>query len=160
MFIVSIESTNQSLSLGMVLNWESKLKLIPYLIAVSSVLDYDEKLEILDAMADIIDEVIEKYKGPLYREALEVIGYPLVDIYELVEALGVDGLESILDYAESILNNNSETLPVEVELYSDLMGWVKDLKSLSPQIIAYSILLSLIASFNKTLNNISRVKIN
>ncbi|MDM7275849.1 MAG: hypothetical protein P3X22_007050 [Thermoprotei archaeon] len=131
------------------------LTLVPSLLAVSMVVDGSEKLEALELAADVLDARLWELRGRAYRGALDSIGYPMVDAFELVEALGVEGLENVLSYAESIIEGRkgqSEGIPWEVKVFADLLGWEKDPGELDPETLAYTIIISFTASFNKALN--------
>lgn len=134
------------------------LTLIPSLLAVSMVVDGSEKLEALEIAADALDSRLWELRGQAYRGALDSIGYPMVDAFELVEALGVEGLENVLSYAEIIIEGRGgrgEDIPWEVRVFADLLGWEKDPGELDPETLAYAIILSFTASFNKALNKLA-----
>ncbi len=131
------------------------LNLIPSMLAIASLVDSSEKLELLEYVSNVLDSFVERIKSPLYVKALDVIGYPLVNVFELVEALGVEGLEEVLAYAKRAVYGEAEKPPEVVKVYADLLGWSSDPGSLEPRILGYALILSFIASFNKTLNDIA-----
>lgn len=133
------------------------LTLVPSLLAVSMVVDGSERLEALNLAADIVDVKLWELRGRAYREALDSIGYPMVDVFELIEAMGVEGLETVLSYAENIIEDHASSgeVPWEVEVFADLLGWEKSPEELDPDTLAYAIILSFTASFNKTLNKLA-----
>jgi len=53
------------------------LNLIPGMIAIASIVDGSERMELLDYISLVLDSFIEKIKSPLYVKALDVIEYPL-----------------------------------------------------------------------------------
>ncbi|MFZ8788743.1 MAG: hypothetical protein ACO2OZ_03640 [Acidilobaceae archaeon] len=130
------------------------LNLIPGMIAIASIVDGSERMELLDYISLVLDSFIEKIKSPSYVKALDVIEYPLVNVFELVEALGVEGLEEVLAYARSAIEGGVGKPPEVVEVYADLLGWSSSPNNLEPRTLGYAIILSLVASFNKTLNDI------
>lgn len=130
----------------------AEIWMAPYLIAASAHLGKEGRLHALDAVAEIVDRTISNHKSPLYAEALQVIEYPLVNLYELVEALGVDGLEEVLKYAEEAIYDPSVAMPEEVIAYADLLGWNSDPAELDPRVVGAAILLSFLGSLNKTIN--------
>lgn len=133
----------------------SGLHLIPSMLAVASVMDDDTRLELLNEVALILDSFVEKIRSPFYVKALGAVGYPLVDVFELVEALGVEGLEEILSYAVNVIDGVPSTPPRDLYLYADLLGWSKSPEELEPIALGYAIILSFIASFNRTLNELA-----
>ncbi|MEN3000130.1 MAG: hypothetical protein ABDH61_06135 [Acidilobaceae archaeon] len=131
---------------------EERLGFASYLLAVAASLAPSERIHALDAVAEIVDEAIAKYKNPSYVEALEAIDYPMVDVFELVEALSAEGLEAVLSYAERVLRGEAAEPPEEVQVYADLLGWTKEPSQLSRTVLASAILISFAASFNRTVN--------
>lgn len=131
---------------------EERLGFVAYLLAASSPLGSRGRLEALDAVAEVVDEAVAKYMSPSYVEALQALGYPLVDVYELVEAMGAEGLEAVLSYAEKTLRGERADAPAEVRVYADLLGWTREPEELSPRVLASAILISFVASLNRTVN--------
>jgi len=131
------------------------LSMVPGMLAVASVIDGPEKLDLLGEVAAIIDSYIATLRSPQYLKALNAIDYPLLDAFELLEAIGVEGLEEVLSYAERALEGKAGNPPDIVEVYADLLGWNTSPKELEPEILGYAILISFTASFNKALNNIA-----
>lgn len=151
---LSVEALEGGGSAGLNLGYDG-LNLIPGMLAIASVVDGPERLELLDYISGILDSYVERIRSPLYVRALDVIGYPLVGVFELVEALGVEGLEEVLNYARDALEGGvREPLDV-VRVYADLLGWSSDPRDVEPRTLGYAIILSLVASFNKTLNDIA-----
>ncbi|MCS7106828.1 MAG: hypothetical protein NZ902_01800 [Acidilobaceae archaeon] len=131
---------------------EEKLGFVSYLLAAAASLRPGERIHALDAVAEIVDEAIARYRNPAYVEALEAIGYPMVDAFELVETLGAESLEAVLSYAEKALRGEPAEPPEEVSIYADLLGWTKEPSQLSNTVLASAILISFVASFNRTVN--------
>jgi len=148
---LSVEVLEDSRDVGFNFDYDG-LNLIPGMLAVALVVGGSERLELLDFISVILDSFIEKIKSPLYVKALDAIGYPLVDVFELVEALGVEGLEEVLLYAKNVIEGKVKKPPEIIDVYADLLGWNLNPGELEPRTLGYAIILSFIASFNKTLN--------
>lgn len=129
------------------------LWMAPYLIAASAHLGKEGRLHALDAVAELVDRAVRENRSPLYADAIKVIEYPLVDLYELVDAMGAERVESVLRYAEEALYDPSAEAPEEVAIYADLLGWNTSPSELRPQVVGAAILLSFLASLNRTIND-------
>jgi hypothetical protein len=152
--VLSVEVLGDSGGVGFNLDYDG-LNLIPGMLAIASVVDGSERLGLLDYVSIVLDSFVERIKSPLYVKALDAIGYPLVNVFELVEALGVEGLEEVLEYAKNAIEGEAGEPPEAVEVYADMLGWSSNPKDLERRTLGYAIILSLVASFNKTLNDIT-----
>lgn len=151
---MSVEAT-ESLSSSGVNVYYPGLQLLPSMIAVASLVDGSERLELLNEASLILDELISRLKSHSYSRALDAIGYPLVDVFELIEVLGVENLEEILAYAVNLIEGNPAERPESLEVYTDLLGWSMSPEELDRETLGYAIILSFTASFNKALNRIA-----
>ncbi|MEB3772133.1 MAG: hypothetical protein GSR82_00470 [Desulfurococcales archaeon] len=81
---------------------------------------------------------------------------PLVDLFELVDCIGLDGVEEALAWSLSVLEGGTlEPRPSSgvIPVLGDCMGW-RDVPS-DPVNLASLVFLSIVAAYNKTANIIS-----
>jgi hypothetical protein len=91
-----------------------------------------------------------------YEGAKDYFEAPLVDLFELVDCIGLDGVEEALSWSLSILEGGTlEPQPSSglITVFGDCVGW-KGVPS-DPVDLASLVFLSIVAVYNKTANIIS-----
>ncbi|MEM1928271.1 MAG: hypothetical protein QXS85_06020 [Acidilobaceae archaeon] len=141
---------------GIALEWSSDVEVFAFNTYMASrVSSLDKRLELVDVAARALDSILESVKSPLYSEAMKIVDYPLLDIFEVVDALGWQNLARILKNAMDAVKGVGRLSESDVAVISDLLGWSERDATADPRVLGYAVILSITASFNKALNNLA-----
>ena len=118
-------------------------------------LDYPEDVRELFNAGTVLSEMLARVPLYNYERVKDYFDWPLVDIFELADCIGLDGIEEALAWSLSVLEGGAlEPAPSRslIKVFADCVGWRTEPSS--PQDLASLVFLSTIAVYNKTLNNI------
>ncbi|MEM4507444.1 MAG: hypothetical protein QXP48_03145 [Acidilobaceae archaeon] len=137
--------------------WEEAEMFAFSLYIASKTSSLEEQLKYMDVAARNLDSILELVGGPLYSEAIKLINYPLMDIFEVIEALGWQNLARLFRKSLAAVKGLDELSIEDVALFADMLGWNEGFSNADPKVIGYAVILSITASFNKALNKIANI---
>ncbi len=120
-------------------------------------LDWPENLEEVLNAGLVLDEIAERIVLYDYGRVKDYFEGPLVDVFELIGCIGVDGVEEVLEWSIAVLEGAALSPAPDkalVEAYSDCTGWSR--VPGDPVEVAGMVFLSLVGAYNKTLARIAR----
>ncbi|MCE4615085.1 MAG: hypothetical protein F7B60_06125 [Desulfurococcales archaeon] len=123
-------------------------------LATVFVLDYPEDIRELVNAGRVLDEMLLRVPLYNYDRVKDYFNRPLLDIFELAECVGLDGIEEILAWSLSTLEGGTlepEPSTSLVKIFGGCVGWNSEPSD--PLDLASLVFLSTIAVYNKTLNN-------
>jgi hypothetical protein len=122
-------------------------------IASVYVLDYPEDVRELAIAGNVLNEMLGRVPLYNYERVKDYFDWPLVDVFELVDCIGLDGLEEVLTWSLSVLEGGAlEPAPSDglIKVFGDCAGW--SVEPDDPIDVASLVFLSTIAVYNKTMN--------
>ncbi|MCE4606537.1 MAG: hypothetical protein F7B59_04300 [Desulfurococcales archaeon] len=124
-------------------------------LALVYFLDCPEDIRELANAGAVLDEMLARVPLYDYERVKDYFDWPLVDIFELVDCIGLDGIEEVLAWSLITLEGRIQepsSYKNLVKVFADCVGW--NTEPSDPQDLASLVFLSTIAVYNKTLSNI------
>jgi len=130
---------------------DEKIDLMASLLSIGVAGDEEIKGVVIEEIANIFDSLLSQVSSMINPEASKIIGPPLVDLFEIVECVGIDALEDALSNAFKILANSEGSHVETVRVLSDCLGWKNEPPLDEPVLTASALIMSLTGALNKAI---------
>ncbi len=130
-----------------------RLEMLVSLLAIGSVGDEQVRSGVVEEVANIFDELLSITASYIDPSATDLIGHPLVDIFELAECIGTEALYEVIAGSMNALAGNNGLDYDAVEILADCLGWDAQPDKNHPIKTASGVIMSLAGSINKAIMN-------
>ncbi|MCE4620690.1 MAG: hypothetical protein F7C33_06690 [Desulfurococcales archaeon] len=129
------------------------LEMLVSLLAIGSVGDEEVRSGVVEEVANIFDELLSLTASYIDPSAAGLIGYPLVDIFELTECIGTEALYEVIVGSVNTLAGNADLDYDTVDILADCLGWEEQPDKNYPIRTASGVIMSLAGAINKAIIN-------
>ncbi|MEB3847067.1 MAG: hypothetical protein GSR74_03725 [Desulfurococcales archaeon] len=130
-----------------------RLEMLVSLLAIGSVGDEQVRSGVIEEVANIFDVLLSITASYIDPSATDLVGHPLVDIFELTECVGSEALYEVIAGSMNALAGNGDLDYDAVEILADCLGWEAQPDKSHPIKTASGVIMSLAGSINKAIIN-------